>query len=191
MKIPTLSVLLALVATAKIVEAQCADSSFSYDGDFYEYSYDVVPVCSSLQSEFERDLLNPKNLYRLQKHFFPDNSAEPNVLQVYYFINFTNVSSELCPGVMNDENKTADLVINENSTTYSTGFIWTSSATFATISPTITTLLQSSILFLLDTIVPESSLNFTFGLNSFHCAPSESQLRDVLKSTTIKVRIVQ
>ena len=156
---------------------------------FSDLNEDELATCNMLYQKFEEALLVPFNIYKLRHVMFPNERAEPLVVEMLYDLTVQNLMDDPCFGADNDS------LIDFDTEKFTTNITWTSSVTLSIIDPKDLDFLQPAILTFTNPITRHSytenrnrnQVSLVLAVDTLTCTPSEQQIEGVLKDLTTKV----
>ena len=168
------------------------------------YSPEPARTCALLYKAFETALVgNDENLYLLRVSYFPTSQATPTLVNVFYEINFQNVSEEMCNRTASDNSTEFN-----TSTTHYPNYGWTSSVFYTVLHPALLNRMQIQLFmslvrywihdtehpdadevgFLWDGVGSVQSIRLSLDITNLPCTPSELQVNGTLKNLNAMVR---
>lgn len=176
----------------------CTNSKGCSPRLFAELDDHAIATCHMLYQKMEKALLIDLNMYKLRHLMFPNERAEPLVVEISYNVTALQQTNTSCPGAeslteSDDDEEDIRLVDLENET-FQMDLTWTSSVTLSIIDPKDLDFLQPAVLTLTNPVVRdylkvsnENSVCITLTIDKLTCTPSKKQIEDVLGDLTTKV----
>lgn len=155
-----------------------------------------IATCNMLYQKLEKALLTDLNTYKLRHVMFPNERAEPLIVEISYNVTALQQMNASCPGAESLTSQSNEELVDLENETFQMDLTWTNSVTLSIIDPKDLDFLQPAALTFSNPVVRdytrernENHVLLVLVIDALTCTPSEKQIKDTLEDLTTKVNL--